>query len=334
MALTVAVTVTYGARWHLLKEAIEAALEDGVGAVVLVDNGSSGDVASHVATSFQSRVTVVRNARNLGSAAGFARGMEEALKFSPDYVLLLDDDNAMIPGCLATLEATYVAWSSTIPEHSLAVLAHRPSHLPNVEEHGIEKRMLPPRAAFFGFSVTDIPNKLWRRVRSSLGRGQAKQQPGCIVVETAPYSGLFFKPTVITSHGIPDERFVLYADDTDFSFRLSAAGGRIVMNPEAQIRDIEPSWNVPGESISSFDVWLLGSSDMRAYYAARNHAYWERFRRGGHGVARAANREVFLGLLTARGRILGKPERVALLKRAIRDGEAEHLGEHPHYPLT
>jgi beta-1,4-glucosyltransferase len=328
-----AVTVTYGRRWKLLREALRSALREGADCVVVVDNGAQDEIARKVQTAFGDVAEVVSLPRNTGSAGGFHTGIQRALELGAEYLLLLDDDNRLQPGCLARLRAAHAALSAAVPVASLAVLAYRPERQASVAARLPAHGMGEKRSAFFGFCLLDLPFKLFRR--TSLGRRWIARRAAApqVAVAIAPYSGLFFHRSVPQAHGLPDERFILYADDTDFSYRLTRNGGRIVLVTDARLEDLEPSWNVQAGFGNTFDALLLGDGDFRAYYSTRNRAYFERWSRGGGGLLRAMNRAAYLGTLRVRAAVVGRGERFELLMRAIRDGEAGQLGEDPQFPL-
>jgi GT2 family glycosyltransferase len=327
------VTVTYGKRWHLLREALASARRDGVDGAVVVDNGAEDDIKPLVRAEFGAFADVLTMGKNTGSAGGFKAGIERALARNADYLLLLDDDNQLQAGCLTKLRAALKEASALMPLESLAVLAYRPAHcmadlaarLPSIGLRG-------NRSVFFGFHLLDIPFKIYRR--TELGRRWvARRMPlSRVTVSEAPYSGLFFHRRMPETHGLPDERFVLYADDIEFSYRLTRAGGKIVLVSDARILDMEhPGW---GRGFgSTFDAFLLCDSDFRAFYATRNTAYFERWQRSGSSMMRAINRGTYLAALRVRAAMLRRTERFDLLMQAIRDGEAGRLGEHPEFQL-
>lgn len=328
------VTVTYGRRWQYARQCLESARAQGVAFAVVVDNGAEEDVAALARAEFGGFAVVCVQGKNTGSAGGYKAGIARALALGAEHVLLLDDDNRMQPDCLARLWAAYQAASAGIPAHALAVLAYRPDRQADAAAQVPASGMGLPPEAFFGFRLGDVPFKLFRRTflgRRWLAGRKALDQ---VVVAIAPYSGLFFHRSVPEVLGLPDERFVLYADDTDFSYRLTRQGGRIILVSEALLEDMELSWNIKSKYSNTFDALLLGEGDFRAYYSTRNRAYFE------HGSLadrakgfRAINRGIYVLALWMRALQLGRHERFRLLMRAIRDGEAGRLGVDKEYPL-
>lgn len=328
------VTVTYGRRWHLLKEAVASALREGAARVVIVDNGAQEDISNLASAAYGNAVDVLKMGRNTGSAGGFKAGMARVLELGTDFVMLLDDDNQLQPGCLVRLSDSYRKWAEQVPEESLAVLAFRSDRQADVAARVPASGMSANNAAFFGFNFVDVPFKLFRRTPAGRRWISRKSPVGEVTVAIAPYSGLYFHRTALQAHGLPNENFLLYADDTDFSYRFTKSGGKIVLVTQAQLVDMELSWNVKARFSNTLDALLLGDGDFRAYYSTRNNAYFEKYSRGGAKVARAINRGMYLFALFLRAKMIGRSGRFRLLLQAVRDGEAGRLGESPMFPLA
>jgi O-antigen/teichoic acid export membrane protein/GT2 family glycosyltransferase len=328
-----AVCVTYGKRWHFLREALASARQEGVARAVVVDNGSQEDIQALASAEFGDFVEVVRMGRNTGSAGGFKAGISRALARGSDFLLLLDDDNRLEPGCLVRLSDAHAEAAAMVPVESLAVLAYRDRYADIAARVATASAMSAHRSAFFGFRIEDVPFKLFRRTR--LGRRwiTRRASPAPVTMSVAPYSGLFFHRSMPQMHGLPDDRFVLYADDTDFSYRVTRGGGQIILVPEARLGEMELSWNVKARFGNTFDGLLLGDGDFRAFYWTRNIAYFERWSRGSRGLLRSINRGLYLSALWLRAAMLRRGKRLDLLMQAIRDGEAGRLGEHREFPL-
>lgn len=329
----VIVTVTYGQRWHLLRQALASAKSEGIDRVVIVDNGAKLNIAELALNEFGAFVDIVTMGGNTGSAGGFKAGMQRALDLGAEHLLLLDDDNELQPGCVAALVATHQQYRESVPLNNLAVLAYRSDRQTDVATNVPANGMQGNGTAFFGFHLLDVPFKIFRR--TPMGRRWIARRPPLpeVVVAVAPYSGMYFHRSVLEAHGLPNERFFLYADDTDFSYRLTRAGGKIVLATHAKLVDLEMSWNVKARFSNTFDALLLGDGDFRAFYSTRNNAYFERYSGGGQRMLRTINRMIYLVALRARAQMLGRKARLSLLLKAIKDGEAGRLGEHPDFPI-
>lgn len=328
----VLVVVTYGARWALLERALYAAFDEGVASAIVVDNASSDNIPERVGDKFGDKVEVVSLKTNTGSAHGFRTGIEVAIQRGAQLIWLMDDDNLAQPGSLVALLSQYKNLASHAPTDRFALLSFRPEHQPDVAAGVPLKRCYPRPGSFFGFHVADIPYKVWRR--TSWGRPKVlKQLPDLIAVPHAPYSGFLFHRNLIDRIGLPDATFVLYADDTEFTNRLTSTGGVIHLVTSSRVRDMEFSWNSKTEYGNSFGTWLRGGSDFRAFYSARNQACYEQ-RNNQRPIAYAVNRGFYMMLMWLQALRWNRRERLRLVRGAIRDGQAGRLGMSAKFPLV
>ena len=325
-----AIAVTYGGRQLLLQRVLAGLAAQGVTKAIVVDNGASWPVSATLAGQYSAFVEVVCMSHNVGSAGGYAAGIQRALDLGAEFIWLLDDDNEPVEGCLARLMEAYADEAHTTPRDRLAVLAFRPDHQADVAA-GVPVRYVNARPdSFCGFHVLDIPYKLWRR--TPWGRPHGKV-PSRVRLDVAPYSGLLMPRELLRNIGVPDQRLVLYADDTEYSWRITARGGRIVLVAAAQLTDLEQSWGLKARFPTSFAGWLDGGADLRAYYAMRNQTYVDLHVRSHSKRTTTINRVVYRFILWLHARNDSRQARYALLDRAMVDGRAARLGVAPEFPL-
>ena len=329
----VVVTVTYGRRWHLLRQALASARDEGFDLAVVVDNASDDDIGRLAREEFGSFVDVVRLARNTGSAGGFKSAMARAITLGAHYLMVLDDDNRLDAGCRAKLTAAHGRWAKSVAADRLAVQAFRERQRDLAAQAPSRGMHSDNPFAYFGFHWLDIPAKLLRR--TALGRKRAAGRPirEEVEIDNSPYSGLYFHRSLIERIGLPDERFVLYCDDLEFSSRITRAGGKIVLVTAARLVDLEESWDRTASIGNAFDSRLIGDGDFRAFYSTRNNAYFEHFILGAPGPVRRVNRLIFFAILRWRALMHHRMARYRLLISAIRDGESGKLGEDPAFRL-
>lgn len=326
------VTVTYGGRRDLLMRMITGAGAQGVERIVVVDNGATWPVRSELSAEHGDFVDVVELGCNTGSAGGFSAGIRRAVELGTEYIWLLDDDNVPEPGCLDALMSAYERLRRKVSVDRLAVLAFRPEHQPDIAAGVPVRRAYPRRNSFRGFHVLDIPYKIWRR--TPWGRPRLKGPlPELIDVPLAPYSGLLFHRDVVQAIGLPREDFVLYADDHEYSARITSRGGRIVLATRAALVDLESSWNVRRRVSSSFGVLLHQGSDFRVYYGMRNGTYLDAHCLQHDRLMFALNRWVYLAMLGVMALISRRVDRYHLVLEAVRNGLSGRLGVHPRFSL-
>lgn len=322
---TVAVIVTYGQRAALVARSVPAALAAGARHVVLVDNGAAAGVAEAVAAlCADGRVTVIRHGANAGSAGGFHAGMQAALALGPDFLLLLDDDNVVGPGYIAALQDVLRGQDGAGRSAAIGLRAAHGARL--ADPWGQNERN-----SFLGFHLRDLPAKVARRMG---GRGDPLPDvPAVMAIGRAPYGGLLLPATLCAAIGLPDRRFVLYEDDTEYTLRVARGGGHIWMVPSLLVEDIDRSWTVPAGRRSALAVWVTGGPEFRVFYTMRNHSHVDRCHRAASAVPFWANVVVYGGGLVLLALLAGRPRRAALFVRAMVAGLTGRLGVSARYPL-
>ena len=300
--------------------------------VVVVDNGAAWPVSEDLTAGHGDFVDVIDMGRNTGSAVGYASGIQHALDRGADYIWLLDDDNRPRGDTLQKLQEAFGEAAAATPRDRLAVLAFRPEHQADVAAGVPLHRVNPRPNSFRGFHVLDLPYKIWRR--TPWGRPRVRGQlPATVVLEQAPYSGLLFHRDLISLIGLPDAEFVLYGDDSEFSYRVTEVGGQIRLVTSAMLDDLERSWNVKARFNNGFAGMLRGAGDFRAYYGMRNGAYFDTTHLKQNGFVFWLNRTAYMRLLALFSVPLGQRSRYRLLREAVRDGLSGRLGVNRKFPL-
>lgn len=75
------IMLTYGDRFSLLQETINAAFQCGVNEVILVDNGTTGETQISIKkliNNYENKIQYIRFNENAGSAAGYSIGIAKA----------------------------------------------------------------------------------------------------------------------------------------------------------------------------------------------------------------------------------------------------------------
>ncbi len=330
----VIVTVTYGKRAHLLVQALESAFREGAAKAIVVDNGSQDDIQTILDKKFSDQIKVVPMGSNTGSARGFAEGLKTAFNDGAEFILMLDDDNILEAKALDILIQGWRTACINSGKENLMVLCFRPEHYADVAEGLSSKRVNQHSDSFFGFHIKDIPFKLWRRTSLFKKKSETRQIPAKIKMTAAPYSGMFFHRDLLKKHGYPNQEFVLYGDDLEFSYRATNDDGEILLLTDALMRDIEISWFSNKKYKSYFEVLLRGDGEYKVYYSTRNLAYYEAHCRKHCEIIRSVNKAVFIGILTVYALKIDEIARLKLLLSAIKDGEASELGINKNYPLA
>lgn len=325
------VTVTYADRLKFLAESVRSAVEDnGVDRVLIVSNGATSPLEI-LEERWGERVRIIRLGKNTGSANGFAVGIQAALDDGAEYLWLMDDDNAPRPGALKALQNEHKALATARALNDFALLSFREVHQADLLGGLPRERLFPKPGNFIGFHLLDLPYRLFSR--TPWGKPPRPESlPTLISLPHAHYGGFFCHRSLYERIGLPDAQLVLYADDVELTSRLTSAGGEIFLLPTSRIEDLEPSWNDKVKFGSFLAGWLCGTSDLRAFYSARNQAYLAA-KNPGSKIWKSLNRWVCLTFMFALAVRLERLARFRLLADAFKKGRAGKLGVEARFPL-
>ena len=327
---TTLVTVTYGDRLPYLQQLIERALSfTAISEVVVVSNAARAPL-QHLVDRWPDQVRLIELTENTGSANGYAVGIRAALASNADYIWLMDDDNLPTPASVSILHRELARLASQSGNERVAVLGYRATQQADIAQGIPAQYIRQPRSSYFGFHIAHLPYKVWRRL--PWGK-RAGSMPASISLPFAPYGGMLAHRTLYEQIGLPLKELVLYVDDTEYTRRITASGGQLFLFTDAVIEELEQSWNIKERTRNIYETFLLGDSDFRAYYTARNQAWFDKNVWAASPRLHRINRAVFLTLLRLVARLRNTRERLALIEQAIKDGEQGALGMNETFPL-
>ena len=232
------VIVNYNGR-RFLRDCVERLVAGTVPPeIVLVDNASTDGSAEEVAREFPS-LTLLRQDRNAGVAAGNNVGIQHCRARGYEYILLLNYDTLPDPALLERLLDT--ADPRTVVS-GFTVFWDDPTRS-NSHAGGFDWRLGRLRERFFGKAIP----------------GEQRPQE----VEIADTCCLLVPRAVFDVIGVMDDAYFMYYDDTDFVVRARRAGFRCVLNPAARLRHFERG------AAGSVDT-----SPVSVYYSTRNRPYF------------------------------------------------------------
>lgn len=194
-------------------------LEDYTMEVIVCDNGSDDGSAEMVAEEFPG-VTLIKNGKNLGFAAGNNPGIKKA---KGRYVLLLNTDTEMPKDTLRVMidfmDANPAAGAATckllLPDGSMDPACHRGFPTPWASlSYLLKLEKMFPKTRLFG------------EYHQGYKDLSTIHEVDCIV-------GAFFmvRREVIAAVGLLDEDYFMYGEDIDWAYRIRNAGWKIMYNP-------------------------------------------------------------------------------------------------------
>jgi GT2 family glycosyltransferase len=166
----------------------------------VIDNDSTDVTLSMLENEKDSRLRVVKNAKNFGVAKANNQGIRQAILDGCDQVLIINND---------------VEFESSLIQKLIKI---------QIEE---KCSLVTPKMMYY-----DNPNHIWyagswfikKKGYLPLHRGMKQLDEGqydkIVEVEYAPTCCLLAKKEVFQDIGLMDEKYFVYFDDTDFSYRV------------------------------------------------------------------------------------------------------------------
>lgn len=330
--LIAAVAVSYGARWQYLSKVLTRLTNDPlVDRVYVVDNASSPSVRSAVyECGLGESVEVITNDTNRGSAEAFAQGLARVLAAGIyTHVYLLDDDNEPVEGAVSAIVEAQIS--------SGDLSAHLSLRRDRVEFAKAEIDGLPVRHRNNSFLGYDLAAAVSKRLRPN-GGDATNDSADKVLIEYAPYGGLFLPTDIVRAVGLPRAEYVLYVDDHEFTTRIGRAGYPIYLCKASIVQDLEKSWHVPSEKRNVPALFSPASSEFRVYYSVRNRVAFEREYLVQSVFFYVANAISLIALHSVKAVVLGVPfrlvrRRLGLISRAAWRGWKHRLGVEPLFRL-
>ncbi|WEK19602.1 MAG: glycosyltransferase [Candidatus Pedobacter colombiensis] len=317
--------VTYSNRWQFLEQVLKGvtALEN-VTDVIIVDNASTYNVAQNCALLLDSRIKVLTHTENLGSSGGYKAGLECFMKETEaNFVWLLDDDNLPAPDALEKLTDVWASTQADDDQKALFSLRlDRKQHV-QIGQGEDANRFLLVKNSFMGFNLFRVPVNQYYKFRDSFNKQRDFKEKAAMAY--APYGGMFFHKRMVDLIGYPDERFFVYADDSEYTYRMTEKGSTIWLVPASQITDVDKSYGI--KYVKHFwrsmylDLW-----SFRTYYQVRNSIYfYSRFNVTNHTIY-GINKRLFLLKQWLISKLTAKQTNYKKLLGAIQDGLEGKLG--------
>jgi len=185
--------------------------------VIVVDNGSQDGSAKEVKRLFPN-IDLIVNEQNFG----FAKATNQGIKHSSGrYVLLLNPDTEVQEGSIGRL----VDFMNSYPDVGVAGVQL-------LNEDGSRQNSI----ANFPSLATELLNKsLLRRLFPEKFPGKEKDYPGPIEVDSVIGACMLVRRQAMEEVGILDEDYFLFFEETDWCYRMKAAGWKVYHVPQAKI---------------------------------------------------------------------------------------------------
>ncbi len=315
------VIVTYGDRLKFLVQVVERVLSfNQVTKVVVVNN------ASISALNFTDpRVLLLNNSVNEGSAGGYHKGIKYAFEHVEcDFIWLLDDDNLPEDTSLDKLLEKWQVIEGADNKKALFCLRDDRAVHVKIAKGASPKRYYLVADNFLGFHLFRIfYNQYYKFTDKFKKTGEYKEQ---VTMPYVPYGGLLLHKSLIADIGYPDERFFLYVDDSEYSYRITQNGGTIWLIPACKVIDIDKSQGINYKK-RLFHSQLLDEWNFRTYYHVRNRmSFYSRVAIKNKFMF-TVNKVLYLAYLQAISVVSSKQSAYKKLLAAVNDGLTGNLGK-------
>ncbi len=235
---------------------------------IVIDNSSGDASADAVAARFPS-IEVIRNGDNVGFARAANQGIARA---ATPYMVLLNPDTDGTPDLLRSL-LTYLEEHKDVWAVAPRLIASDGS----VQTMAAGFAPTPARAFLYFMGISYfLP---WASVGFSVPPRTARP----IDVDWLSGACLTFRREVIDRVGPLDDTFFLYGEDMDWCRRMRAAGGRLVLLADHDLRHARAASS--GHEVVSTD-WLVGLAryvrpqtsaiGIRQFFLAAATGFWLR----------------------------------------------------------
>ncbi len=263
MGKVVIVSVTYGERWKYLSVVLEGVIHDiHLERFVLVDNGSVQEKELQAAQEkYKGTLEVIRIEKNIGSAGGFAVGLERAREIECEYVLMLDDDNLLEQNGLSTFIHIY----KSIPGRHM-VCGYRPD-IQNEEVFHSPTDTSELKYTFFDvWNISKIKSFFQKR-RMRMWKNSRRTYQSVVATKGFVYGGAFLPMAAVRAAPLPDKELVLYGDDVEYSWGVLEHGYRSYLSDRPIIRDLDMSFEEGDHVLGLFNK---NTKPFKVYYRIRN----------------------------------------------------------------
>lgn len=248
---------------------------------IVVDNGSTDGTESALINYKLPNMAFrfVQNGTNLGFAGGNNKGIEDALKRNPDYVILLNNDlilkNDLVKSLVNYMES-----------HTEVGLASPKMYFAKGFEFHKEKYSEREKGNVIWYAGGLIDRKNVYTSHRGVDEVDHGQYDEIIETDMANGAAVIISLNLFKKIGLFDSSFFLYWEDADFSERARRAGFKVIYYPKTHIWH-KVSASTGGSGSSTNDYFLTRN---RYYFSIRYSTLRTKF-----AVLRDTVKLIFIG---------------------------------------
>ena len=258
----IAIITTYGNRFHFLNKVINRLLKEKIKKLLIISNGSNEHTKKLILnTNSNKKIKLIILKKNYGSAFAIKKGLKYSLKSNFKFILLLDDDNLPALGFKKILERKYQQYGNSFKN----------IFSPNRYKLKYYKNLQSKNNQFFFFNNNFIKFNFLQIIFHFIKKLFIKKEKlkKNILMQVAPYGGLFFNKEVIKSVGYPKTNFFSYADDFDFTLRMTRNNFNIYYCKDYLIEDLD-------KTLDENNYFSKKIDEKKIFFQIRNHTHFNR----------------------------------------------------------
>lgn len=215
--------------------------------LIVVDNGSNDNSGDKLKSEFP-EIILLKNEKNLGFTGGNNTGIEFALKNNLELVMLLNNDTIVTPD-----------FASKLVEALLR----------SNDNGAIQPKIMFNQEREIIWNAGSSFSKVWHLTKT-IGMGEIDKGAYNTQKEIPWVTGCCFltRASIIHEVGKLDDRFFIYYEDTDWSFRIKQKGYQLIYEPFSKI------YHEVGKSNDNRETFGEGNlSPFSHYVNVRNHIF-------------------------------------------------------------
>ena len=311
----IAIITTYGNRFHFLNKVINRLLKEKIKKLLIISNGSNEHTKKLILnTNKNKKIKLIILKKNYGSAFAIKKGLKYSLKSNFKFILLLDDDNLPALGFKKILERKYQQYGNSFKN----------IFSPNRYKLKYYKNLQSKNNQFFFFNNNFIKFNFLQIIFHFIKKLFIKKEKlkKNILMQVAPYGGLFFNKEVIKSVGYPKTNFFSYADDFDFTLRMTRNNFNIYYCKDYLIEDLD-------KTLDENNYFSKKIDEKKIFFQIRNHTHFNR-NFITNKIIYYSNMFIFLFYFALRNFFIIKDKifffkRLYLINKAVKSGDNKKL---------
>jgi len=310
------IIVTYGNRFIYLEQVIKRLLKEKIRTILIISNGADKISKNRILDLRRNnkRIKLIILEKNYGSALAIKKGLKYAQKSNSKFILLLDDDNLPRLGFKKILEKKYQQYGNS----------YKNIFSPNRYKLKYYKNLQFKNKPFFFLNNNFIKFNFLQIIFYFIKKFfiQKEKLKKDILMQVAPYGGLFFNKEVLKRLGYPKTNFFLYADDFDFTLRMTKNNFNIYYSKDYLVEDLDPTLDENNYFSKKID-------EKKIFFQVRNHTYFSR-NFITNKIIYYSNMYIFLFYFILRNFFIITDKkfffkRIYLILKAIRSGNSKQL---------